>query len=468
MSRKRTTEEDDLEEIRKGFEMFDVDGRGEIDPSELLEAMDAMNIKEKNPFIYEIIESLNSEKYFRQKGGVKLEELVNYVYEKLNDTESNVGLRQNFDVINDRDTDTVSMSTFFTLARDYGDKMTEDEIRYLLEKTQMGGSDLNFDEFYTIMKGAPKSNIRDNNNSLNMSRSSYRNKNRDIYVKKSSNSKNLNDTNPNAKLKAKPVNYEEPSQPSEIQNEGEEEVNQEPEQEIEKPYIENDNNDHHILEEEIITTTKVIKQSNNDIDNYENDNNVIYPSNKEEIESEEKYEIEENAQKSDKKAPLKYSYRKVHIGSTPKYEKTPEERVNLEEEPNNFINNNLNNIEDNNEDKVTKEKKTKITNLPEGGKQIEIVEKTEIVKERPYVRGHRFRFSKKNNEEKENKEDVKGEEENTYYRIKRPRFDQNNKNQFEKVSVNKVEVEENKEVIIPKRYHRRYRDSKVSGNNDNN
>ena len=60
MSRKRTTEEDDLEEIRKGFEMFDVDGRGEIDPSELLEAMDAMNIKEKNPFIYEIIESLNA------------------------------------------------------------------------------------------------------------------------------------------------------------------------------------------------------------------------------------------------------------------------------------------------------------------------------------------------------------------------------------------------------------------------
>ena len=99
--RKRTTEEDDLEEIRKGFEKFDVNGTGIINPAELLEAMDAMNIKEKNPFIYEIIESLNSEKEIRKKGGVELEELVTYVYNKVNDTETNIGLRQIHEVIND-------------------------------------------------------------------------------------------------------------------------------------------------------------------------------------------------------------------------------------------------------------------------------------------------------------------------------------------------------------------------------
>ena len=150
--RKRTTEEDDLEEIRKGFEKFDVNGTGIINPAELLEAMDAMNIKEKNPFIYEIIESLNSEKEIRKKGGVELEELVTYVYNKVNDSETNIGLRQMHEVINDRDTDTISMTTFYDLARNYGDQLTEDEIRILLEKTQMGGTNLTFDEFYTIMK----------------------------------------------------------------------------------------------------------------------------------------------------------------------------------------------------------------------------------------------------------------------------------------------------------------------------
>ena len=120
--RKKTSEEDDLEEIRKGFEKFDVNGTGIIDPSELLEAMNAMNIKEKNPFIYEIIESLNSEKDIRKKGGVSLEDLVSYVYNKVNDTETNIGLRQIHEVINDRDTDTISMTTFYDLARKYGDQ----------------------------------------------------------------------------------------------------------------------------------------------------------------------------------------------------------------------------------------------------------------------------------------------------------------------------------------------------------
>ena len=65
----RTIENDDLEEIRKGFEMFDVNSTGIIDPLELLEIMDSMNMKEKSPFIYEIIESLSSEKEFRKKDG---------------------------------------------------------------------------------------------------------------------------------------------------------------------------------------------------------------------------------------------------------------------------------------------------------------------------------------------------------------------------------------------------------------
>ena len=190
--KRRTTEEDDLEEIRKGFEMFDVNGTGVIDPLELLEVMDSMNLKEKNPFIYEMIESLSSEKEFRKKGGVTLEELVNYVYSKVNDTETNAGIHQMYEVINDRDTDTVPMSTFYTLAKDYGDKLSEDEIRELLEKTQMGGEELNFDEFYTIMKISKSNN---SNSNINSNRSSYRNKKNEVYVKKGSNNPNVNRIN---------------------------------------------------------------------------------------------------------------------------------------------------------------------------------------------------------------------------------------------------------------------------------
>ncbi len=552
MSRKRkTTEEDDLEEIRKGFEKFDVNGTGIINPSELLEAMNAMNIKEKNPFIYEIIESLNSEKDIKKKGGVNLDELVSYVYKKVNDTETNMGLRQIHDVINDRDTDTISMTTFYDLARKYGDQLNEDELRMLLEKTQMGGTDLTFDEFYTIMKGSGK-----DNSSMNMSRSSFRNKNNnnnEVYVRKSNNNSNINDNNimNNSKIRTKKYIYKEQTK-KEIKPEPEPEPEQEQEQEQkleQEQEIENNNNnasieenkeidfefdrrfespkqnyieeyhEKHIIEEDqippqddnninvelsqqnqiqeeeyqynpinqveeqhqelnisqeddthrdygqnlnayskdkdnndIYSSPKIINP--NDINESQNMNelNVSQPKNEN---SEIELDIQRNSEaQSETSSQYKYSYRKRKIGAAPIHEKIES-------------NSNMND----GEAKYTKEKETKITNLPDGGKQIEITEKTEVVKEKPYSRGYRNRFGRYKNEDNDNsnnnnknveeKKEEKKEDKKSYYRIRKPFSRQNE----EQVAMTKVNGEENNEVNIPKRYHRRYRESKTSSNN---
>ena len=552
MSRKRkTTEEDDLEEIRKGFEKFDVNGTGIINPSELLEAMDAMNIKEKNPFIYEIIESLNSEKDIKKKGGVNLDDLVSYVYQKVNDTETNMGLRQIHDVINDRDTDTISMTTFYDLARKYGDQLNEDELRMLLEKTQMGGTDLTFDEFYTIMKGSGK-----DNSSMNMSRSSFRNKNNnnnEVYVRKSNNNSNINDNNimNNSKIRTKKYIYKEQTK-KEIKPEPEPEPEQEQEQEQkleQEQEIENNNNnasieenkeidfefdrrfespkqnyieeyhEKHIIEEDqippqddnninvelsqqnqiqeeeyqynpinqveeqhqelnisqeddthrdygqnlnayskdkdnndIYSSPKIINP--NDINESQNMNelNVSQPKNEN---SEIELDIQRNSEaQSETSSQYKYSYRKRKIGAAPIHEKIES-------------NSNMND----GEAKYTKEKETKITNLPDGGKQIEITEKTEVVKEKPYSRGYRNRFGRYKNEDNDNsnnnnknveeKKEEKKEDKKSYYRIRKPFSRQNE----EQVAMTKVNGEENNEVNIPKRYHRRYRESKTSSNN---
>jgi hypothetical protein len=121
-------------------------------------------MKEKNPFIYEVIESLCSEKQYKIDGGISIEDLVNYVYDKVNDNETNIGLRQLFDALKDPESETISMHTFIKLAKEYGDEegMSENELRYLLEKTQLGGDELTFDEFYTIMKGGGSSSSKSN------------------------------------------------------------------------------------------------------------------------------------------------------------------------------------------------------------------------------------------------------------------------------------------------------------------
>ena len=493
-----------------------MNGTGIINPAELLEAMDAMNMKEKNPFIYEIIESLNAEKEIRKKGGVELEELVAYVYNKVNDTETNIGLRQIHEVINDRDTDTISMATFYDLARNYGDQLTEDEIRILLEKTQMGGSNLTFDEFYTIMKGA----VKDNSNK-NINRSSYMNKNNnEVYIKKGNNPKVNEDNN---KLRTKKFIYKKEIEPEPEEKKEEPEQRKEVEYEIERRFDSPKQNyveefhEEQLVEEQIIPdddlnnnininleqeqqNQKLEEENQNipineeiqqreyvnisredipreydpNINPYSKDNNEILSSpriiNPNDIyDSQNVNELSESHQKnenseididnqknseaqSETSSQFKYSYRKRKIGAAPIHDKSD------------------NNINLNDSDiKITKEKETKITNLPDGGKQIETTEKTEIVKEKPYVRGNRYRFGRYKNEENENngnnkeeKKEEKKEDKKSYYRIRKP-F--NNQKEGGQMAISKVNVEENNEMNIPKRYHRRYRESKATSNN---
>ena len=508
MSRfKKSTEENDIEEIRRGFEKFDVNGTGIINPAEILEAFDAMNVKEKNPFIYEIIESLNSEKEIRQKGGVELEELVYYVYNKVNDTETNIGLRQIHEVISDRDTDTISMSTFYDLARNYGDQLNENEIRMLLEKTQMGGNNLTFDEFYTIMKGAG----RDNSNT-NVSKGSYRNKNNnEVYSIKNKNL-NINENNENQNdndLNKKMIYNKEDEQEQEQEQNNEEyesninkEINLEIERRFDSPknnYVEeyheeqqledqiiqdNDinNNENNIEEEQSpmkeeyqynqvteeirqpeynnISHEEYSKEYEPNVNVYSKDNNevlsslkIINPSDINESQninelSESHDNIRNSEPQSETSSQFKYSYRKRKIGAAPIYEKI-DNSINLNDSGT----------------KVKKEKETKITNLPGGGKQIEVVEKTEIVKEKPYIRGYRNRFARNKKEENENVNNVeeKKEDKKSYYRIRKPFQNNDDIN----VSMGKVNDGENNEVNIPKRYHRRYRESKTTTSNNN-
>lgn len=140
--------DDYIEEIRKGFEMFDVEGKGTINPFELRETLDAMNAKNKNPFIYDIVESFCDEDY---KNGITIEQLINEVEIQLEDNKTKQGLDNLFNVLTGPKNDTINFSTFSHLAREVGDYVTEEQLRSLLEKTQLGGKELTIEDFYEIM-----------------------------------------------------------------------------------------------------------------------------------------------------------------------------------------------------------------------------------------------------------------------------------------------------------------------------
>ena len=121
----------DLEEIRQGFEIFDVNKTGFISPLELLETFDAMNLKKRDPFIYNIIHSLTkSKKYSNQ---ISIDELISFIDSKLN-SNSKKGINLIFNSLCEPNNNHISLSSLPHYARESDDIMTEKELRALFKK----------------------------------------------------------------------------------------------------------------------------------------------------------------------------------------------------------------------------------------------------------------------------------------------------------------------------------------------
>lgn len=153
----------EIDEIQKGFEMFDVDNKGIIDPNEIKEAIEEMNLQDKNLFFYELICSLCKDKEIKKKGGMTCEDFISFLEKKTNDSESKDGIQRIFNVFSDGSNDMLPIPNFYQAAKEIGDTDNEKELKELIEKSQTGGKELNFDEFYEIMK-KEEINKKDNKN----------------------------------------------------------------------------------------------------------------------------------------------------------------------------------------------------------------------------------------------------------------------------------------------------------------
>ena len=79
--------EDEIEELREAFNLFDTEATGKIDPRELKSAMQSLGFESKNPTIFNMIADLES--LGRE---VDFEEFLDGITSKLGDKESRVFL----------------------------------------------------------------------------------------------------------------------------------------------------------------------------------------------------------------------------------------------------------------------------------------------------------------------------------------------------------------------------------------
>ena len=153
-----------INQIQKGFEQFSSGDESnnivenDIDPNELRQVMYSMNLMQRNPFLYNLINSLCA---IENVGKITADELISIIDEELIDDKSQEGVKNLFDVFRKPSKQSISFSVFSDVAKELDDTNSEQEIKNLIDKSQMNSKEIDFNEFYEIVK-----NNNDDNNNL--------------------------------------------------------------------------------------------------------------------------------------------------------------------------------------------------------------------------------------------------------------------------------------------------------------
>ena len=143
--------QDEVDEIRQAFDLFDTNQTGKIDPKELKAAMQSLGFDTKNPTIFQLIAELDTPENTK-RGGVDFDNFVESINNKLGDKETKEGIRRIFNLfIDDPNQETITLSSLRRIARELGEQMSNDELKDMLERASSNGTELTFEEFYDIM-----------------------------------------------------------------------------------------------------------------------------------------------------------------------------------------------------------------------------------------------------------------------------------------------------------------------------
>merc|ERR1712166_814683 len=129
-----------VEEVREVFGLFDADASGSIDVRELKGAMRALGFEIHNEELRKMVSDIDSD----GNGTVEFQEFMGMMTGKMGEKDSREDIVKVFKLFDDDNTNKV---TFRNLAR------VDEELQDMINQSDKDGDgEINFDEFYRIMK----------------------------------------------------------------------------------------------------------------------------------------------------------------------------------------------------------------------------------------------------------------------------------------------------------------------------
>ena len=140
--------EDEIEEIKEAFDLFDTDGSGAIDPKELKAAMQSLGFEAKNQTIFQMISDLDKNK----SGTIDFEEFLDMMTARMSDKDTREDIAKVFRLFDDDNTDTITLRNLRRVARELGETMTDEELQEMVDRADSNGDGaVTLDDFFNIM-----------------------------------------------------------------------------------------------------------------------------------------------------------------------------------------------------------------------------------------------------------------------------------------------------------------------------
>lgn len=119
--------DEEIEEIKEAFTMFDTNGNGTIDPKELKAAMNSLGFEKKSPTVYEMICDLEN-----MGNEIDFDDFLEAISNKLGNRETRDGINRIFDLFDDDKSGSINLNNIKRVAKELGETMSIDELKEML------------------------------------------------------------------------------------------------------------------------------------------------------------------------------------------------------------------------------------------------------------------------------------------------------------------------------------------------
>ncbi|XP_062051213.1 centrin-2-like [Lepus europaeus] len=152
MSPKLELTEEQKQEIREAFDLFDADGTGTIDVKELKVVMRALGFEPKKEEIKKMISEIDKE----GTGKMNFSDSLTVMTQKMSEKDTKEEILKAFKLFNDDETGKILFKNLKHVGKELGENLTDEELQEMIEEAERDGDgEVSEQEFLRIMKDQP-------------------------------------------------------------------------------------------------------------------------------------------------------------------------------------------------------------------------------------------------------------------------------------------------------------------------